>query len=131
MLLERFQVFPNDRSLIGVIFMVLSLGLGGLSYVMYSTPKEEPDFDAKQKSDIAFCKEFGVKKGFEVKREGESVLSMTSAQFDDPKYQFSKVESVILACDNLEMKTFCMGISSVCGLDGTKMVFSYEKPTAY
>lgn len=56
---------------------------------------------------------------------------MTMEGFDGPKFSFATSESIILACSNIDMKSYCMGVSSECGIDGTKIIFSYEKLKVY
>jgi hypothetical protein len=130
MLIEKFQVLPSDRSFLGAIFIFFSLGMSGLSYLIYDEPKMEPSFKEKQSSDMKACSAFAKHKGFDVEEEGSSVLVLTTTRLDDPKFLFSSVESIILACDNLKLESFCLGEESQCSLFGTKMVFSYEKPDA-
>lgn len=101
------------------------------SWSMYTSPLDEPDFLTKRAQDMRSSSQFGQHKGFSSRQVGDSVIEMTMEGFDDPKFSFAISESIILACSNIDMKSYCMGASSECGIDGTKIIFSYDKPKVY
>ncbi len=110
--------------------------MGVSSWSFYSSPKQEPDYDRKRMMDISSCMSFARHKGFSAEQPKDStemnrVIEITSSSIDEPAFMFAAVESVLLACDNIELKSFCLGLSSECSMDGLKMVLVYEKPVAY
>lgn len=131
MIINKMQAIGNDRFYIAAVLSAAAFVVTFGAYLIYSSPLQEPDFETKKASDMLACTSFAEHKGLTVEPEGRSVLTLTKNSFDDPKFTFSMIESVILACDNIEFKTFCMGIKEQCGLDGTKVVLTYESPKVY
>lgn len=130
MLLNKSQILSGDRLVISTIFLALSAVIFFAAYILFSSPKHEPNFSEKQKKDFAACKVFAEHKGFNAERKGATMVVSTPV-FDEPKFLFSTVESVILACPNMKLKEFCMGFKPDCQEDGVSFMFSYGAPNAY
>jgi|AntDeeMinimDraft_5_1070356.scaffolds.fasta_scaffold11709_2 hypothetical protein len=124
-------MFKKEKTILSSIIAGFAVCAYLAAWTMYSSPREEPDFEAKKVADMRECESFGKHKGFSTRRVGDSVLEMTVDGFDDPKFTFAMSEAIILACDNIDVKNYCMGIATECGIDGTKIVFSYEKPKVF
>jgi len=128
MLLNVNQLFKNDRT----ILTWLILGVAAVFFVwagiLYSDPKLEPSARDKRTKDMQFCKGFISSKGFEVKNKSNVTITVSSTDFQDPKFRFAAVESVFLACKNLALSNFCMGVSNDCGIDGMKFEMTYKMP---
>jgi hypothetical protein len=131
MLINKLQVLYKDRFYIAAILSSLSIIVAFGAYLLYSSPFQEPKYEQKKLADMKSCVAFSEHKGLTVEQDGKSVLVITKSGFDEPKFTFSMIEAVILACDNIEFKSFCMGVESQCGIDGTKVVLTYENPKVY
>jgi hypothetical protein len=129
--IDRLQLIANDRIIIAGPLLVISLMLFGAAWYEYQQPRHEPNYDQKRSKDIAQCIGFSKHKGFSSKRPNPHLLELTSDKFDDPKFTFSTVESIVLGCPNLDLKSFCLGVKEECGIQGVKMVLGYEKPDAF
>lgn len=134
--LNKLEVFPVERNWITIVLIVISVVLFTASWRYYNDPRGEPDYDRKRMTDITSCIGFAKHKGFDAAQpkdstESSRVIEVTSNTIDEPAYTFAAVESVLLACDNIELKSFCIGLSSECSIDGMKMVLVYEKPNAH
>jgi len=131
-MLDKFQALKEDRFYISIVLCALSSLLAVSSYSIYSQPKLEPSYEKKRTADMNACKSFAKHKGFDVKQTGKAVLTLTKESFgNDEKFTFASVESVIISCGNIEMKSFCFGVESQCSIDGTKVVMNYEEPETY
>lgn len=126
MMINKLQTLKNDRFYISSIITALSALAFLSSWGLYSQPKLDPDFATKRQSDISMCSKLAVHKGFEVNREGTSVLEVYSDKFSSPKLMFTGIETVIAGCHNVELKNFCLGVEEECGLNGMKLVMVYE-----
>lgn len=130
-MINKFQAFTRERFYISVALSAVSLALLAFSYSIYSTPKMEPSYEEKKESDIAKCNQFAGFKGYESRLVGRSNLELTDEQLTLNVKTFTDVESIMLACDNLEPQLFCLGLEGYCGLDGKKLVLKYEEPKAH
>ena len=131
MLMNKLQTIRNDKFYISSIIASFSALVIIASWSIYSQPHLEPDFAAKREMDIKQCVNFAKHKGFSTKQEGTSVVEMTLNTLSAPKLMFAEVETVIAGCHNIELKSFCIGVSSECGVDGIKMVMVYEGGSVY
>ena len=131
MLINKFQAFKRERFVISMLLFLISLAFYIFSYTIYSQPKLEPSFEDKRADDMAKCKRFAEYKGYTVRNIGRSNLELTDPALDLDVNTFVHVESIFLACDNLEPQMFCMGIKEYCGQVGKKMVLSYAEPESY
>lgn len=136
MLLNKMEVITKERNILTVVFFLLSLVLIAVSWSFYISPRDEPDYDRKRMVDIASCTSFARHKGFmsvQPKDSSESsrVVEISLETLDEPSFMFASVESVLLACNNIELKSFCLGVESECGINGLKMILVYEKPSVY
>jgi hypothetical protein len=131
MLIDKLQVFVRDRFFIALAMCCFSAFFFTASYLMYKEPRLEPDYESKRDADMKECKAFAEHKGFAVTPDGRSVMTISSTRLDDPGVLFATLETVVVACRNIELKTVCMGVEQQCGLNGTKMTLTYEKPQAY
>lgn len=134
--INRLEIFPSERMWITILMLAASIIMSAISWSYYSSPKMEPDYDRKRMIDIASCMSFAKHKGFHAEQPRDStemnrVVEISMQQFDEPAFMFASAESVLLACDNIELKSFCLGVASECSIDGLKMVLVYEKPHAY
>tara|TARA_B100000809_G_scaffold255150_1_gene293294 strand:- start:2302 stop:2697 length:396 start_codon:yes stop_codon:yes gene_type:complete len=122
------QLFKNDRTILAMVFFSITVVLFAWAGILYSSPKLDPDTNQKIKADMKYCKEFIKTKGFDVKPKSSISLEASSSKFDDPKFRFTAVEGVFLACNNLELTGFCMGVASDCGINGMKFSLNYKLP---
>ncbi|MBD78023.1 MAG: hypothetical protein CL840_03630 [Crocinitomicaceae bacterium] len=131
-MIDKFQALKNDRVVISVIFYCIAAAALFFSYMYYTEPRFEPDFEFQRSKDVGQCANFAKHKGFEAKKPEKHIVEISSFNFDDPKFTFATVESVILACDNLELTSFCMGTADECMLpeNGLRMVLAYKQPKA-
>jgi hypothetical protein len=131
MLINRLQTLKNDRFYISAIMLAISTIVFIASYMIYAEPRLEPNFDAKRSTDVQSCIDFASHKGFDTKKQGLSVIEISDSNLGYPKLMFTKVETVVAACHNVELKSFCLGVESECGLNGLKMVMVYEGPDVF
>lgn len=130
-MINKFQAFKQERFYISTILAVAAIAFYAFAYMLYSAPKLEPSYEEKRSQDIASCNQFAGYKGYESRTVGRSNIEFTNEELTLDVKTFSDVESIMLACDNLEPQLFCLGIESYCGLNGKKMVLTYEEPSAY
>jgi hypothetical protein len=128
MIIQVNQLFKNDRTILAMVFFSIAVVFFVWAGIVYSSPKLEADTNKKIKADMKYCTEFIKTKGFDVKPKSSISLEATSEKFDDPKFRFTAVEGVFLACNNLELTKFCMGVASDCGLNGMKFSLNYRLP---
>lgn len=130
MLLDKLQVLKQDR-FYGAITM-LSLSIVGFlfAWLFYSSPKQEPSYEQKRLSDTKVCIDFAKHKGFSVSTPTNRIVEITNNNLNSATFIYATAESVILACSNFELKRFCLGVESECGLDGLKIVLGYENANA-
>lgn len=131
-MISKLQALKNDRVVISVIFYCMSAAAFFFSYMYYTEPRFEPNFEFQRTKDVGQCANFAKHKGFEAKKPEKHIVEISSLNFDDPKFTFATLESVILACDNLELTSFCMGSKDECMLpeNGIRMVMAHKQPEA-
>ncbi len=130
-MLDKNQVNKKDRFYIAMFMLLLASVSSFGSYLLYMSPKQEPSYDHKREADMLSCSTFAKHKGFTSERSGQKVLTLISTEFTEPKFAFAAIESVIVACDNIEMKSMCFGLKSQCSVDGAKIVLNYAEPSVY
>lgn len=134
--LNKLELFPTERVWITSILLIVAALMTVASWTYYDSPRLEPDYDRKRMTDIASCMSFAKHKGFKAEQPKDStetsrVIEISTQTLDEPAFMFASIESVLLACSNIELKSFCLGVSSECSVDGLKMVLVYEKPNEY
>lgn len=126
MLLNKLQVLKQDRFYGGITMLSLSVIGFLLSWLYYNDPKQEPNYDNKRIIDTKACVDFAKHKGFNVTTPTNRLIEITSDNLSSATFIYATAESVVLACNNFELKRFCLGVESECGLDGLKIVLGYE-----
>lgn len=135
-MLDKMQISRQNKHGMTVAFMLGALMLTVFSYAFYANPKSEPDFEKKRMLDIADCMTFARSKGLKTiqpknSTEPDRVLEITTETLDEPAFMMANVESVLLACSNIEAKSICLGEKSECGVDGLKIIMVYAEPKVF
>lgn len=128
MLLDELQILKQDKyyGAIGMLFIAVTLSLA--TWTFYKNPKLEPSYEMKMAEDLKICTEFAKHKGFEVNTVTPSIIEITNNNLQESTFIYATSESVLLACSNFDMKRFCLGDETECGISGLKIVLGYEKP---
>lgn len=134
-MINKNQVIKNDKFIIAAVLTAFSIVFWGSTFIIYSSPKLEPDVQERRSKDVGACTRFAQKLGYQVKTKSRTVLEITTAEFSDPKLTYLNVKQVALGCANMEPVAFCLGAGEVCGLPegtpyGLKLNVAFKEPRA-
>tara|TARA_R110001583_G_scaffold4718_14_gene26919 strand:+ start:14712 stop:15119 length:408 start_codon:yes stop_codon:yes gene_type:complete len=134
-MINKNQIVKNDKFFLAAILMALAVVFWGATFLVYSSPKLEPDVQERRSKDVGSCSRFAEKIGYKVKSKSRSELEIITADFKEPKFTYLNVKQVALACTNMEVSSFCLGAGGTCGLPedmpyGLRLNLVFTEPRA-
>lgn len=134
-MINKNQVIKNDKFIIAAVLTAFAIVFWGATFLIYSSPKLEPDVQVRRSKDVGSCTRFTEQLGYQVKSKSRSVLEITTSEFSDPKLTYLNVKQVALGCANMEPVSFCLGAGDICGLPkemayGLKLNMAFKEPQA-
>ena len=107
----------------GILFFYLSISL-------YLEPIEKIDWERIKTDSFRVCEETAVAKGYKVIKDYPAGrIEMRNIDLNNPVALAAEAESIMLRCQNFELRTFCMGDRQDCEIFGIKQTLQYKQPS--
>jgi hypothetical protein len=129
-MINKHQIFGKDRYIVAVIFLGLAFVFWGVGTYTFLKPEVQFDTASYKNTIVNQCKIFAERNAYKGKKLPNSMLELTTSEFENYELAFIKVREIALACHNMEPMTFCLGDRVTCGMSeepgiGIRMVLRF------